>query len=551
MNIKRFYAPTSREALAKARMAFGAGTLILSNRNTPDGVEVMATAEDTLEHSKAAASSTPLQQAIERRSAEETTGLRPQVQAKLIQAQTQPRTAQPALQAAQAAPSRASQATSSAIAQAISQAASLSADGAEPAGLRQSVQEDTEQLAMSTLSFQDYVRERMLRRRHEAGVDEPLPSFAQRRSLGDALREAPAAAPTAAQQPFKAQPAPSVARHNPLRASAEAPLRETLRSEPAPTMASQALRDELQSVRDLIEERFNTLTWLGQTRQNPIHANLTHKLIRAGYSPVLARALVEHMPQDLSAGDAVRWLMQVLERNLRTDADQAPLYEQGGVFALVGSTGVGKTTTTAKLAALCAAKYGASSVGLITLDTYRVGAHDQLRSYGRMLGMVAHLAHDRAALQDLLGLLANKQLVLIDTTGVAPRDPRKDEILDLLDLPGVQKLLAVNAAGQGDALDDVMQAFKARGSSQAILTKVDEAVKLGPSVDTLIRHQMQLRGVTNGQRVPEDWERADAQQLVSASMRAATRSAFDPKALDLDFFFTPSSPSTEGEIHHA
>ncbi|QPS07156.1 flagellar biosynthesis protein FlhF [Delftia acidovorans] len=551
MNIKRFYAPTSREALAKARMAFGAGTLILSNRNTPDGVEVMATAEDTLEHSKAAASSTPLQQAIERRSAEETTGLRPQVQAQLIQARTQPRTAQPALQTPQAAPSRASQATSSAIAQAISQAASLSADGAEPAGLRQSVQEDTEQLAMSTLSFQDYVRERMLRRRHEAGVDEPLPSFAQRRSLGDALREAPASAPMAAQQPFKAQPAPSVARHNPLRASAEAPLREPLRSEPAPTMASQALRDELQSVRDLIEERFNTLTWLGQTRQNPIHANLTHKLIRAGYSPVLARALVEHMPQDLSAGDAVRWLMQVLERNLRTDADQAPLYEQGGVFALVGSTGVGKTTTTAKLAALCAAKYGAASVGLITLDTYRVGAHDQLRSYGRMLGVVAHLAHDRAALQDLLGLLANKQLVLIDTTGVAPRDPRKDEILDLLDLPGIQKLLAVNAAGQGDALDDVMQAFKARGSSQAILTKVDEAVKLGPSVDTLIRHQMQLRGVTNGQRVPEDWERADAQQLVSASMRAATRSAFDPKALDLDFFFTPSSPSTEGEIHHA
>ncbi len=537
MNIKRFYAPTSREALAKARMAFGAGTLILSNRSTPDGVEVMATAEDTLEHSKAAASSTPLQQAIERRSAEETTGLRPQLQAQLIQAHTQPRTAQQ---------------PSPAPSQAASLAASLSADGAEPAGLRQSVQEDTEQLAMSTLSFQDYVRERMLRRRHEAGVDEPLPSFAQRRSLGDALREAPAAAPMAAQQPFKAQPAPSVARHNPLRASAEAPLREPLRSEPAPAMASQALRDELQSVRDLIEERFNTLTWLGQTRQNPIHANLTHKLIRAGYSPVLARALVEHMPQDLSAGDAVRWLMQVLERNLRTDAGQEPLYEQGGVFALVGSTGVGKTTTTAQLAALCAAKYGASSVGLITLDTYRVGAHDQLRSYGRMLGMVAHLAHDRAALQDLLGLLANKQLVLIDTTGVAPRDPRKDEILDLLDLPGVQKLLAVNAAGQGDALDDVMQAFKARGSSQAILTKVDEAVKLGPSVDTLIRHQMQLRGVTNGQRVPEDWERADAQQLVSASMRASTRSAFDPKALDLDFFFTPSSPSTmDSEVSHA
>jgi flagellar biosynthesis protein FlhF len=255
-------------------MAFGAGTLILSNRSTPDGVEVMATAEDTLEHSKAAAaSSTPLQQALERRAADESTSLPAQLQAQLIQAQSRLRTAQPA-------PAR--------TPQPASQAASLSPEGAEPAGLRQSVQEDTEQLAMSTLSFQDYVRERMLRRRHE-GVesDEPLPSFAQRRSLGDALRDAPAAA----QQPPKAQAAPSVARHNPLRPHAEAPVREALRSEPAPAVGAQALRDELQSMRDLIEERFNTLTWLGQTRQNPIHANLTHKLIRAGYSPVLARAI--------------------------------------------------------------------------------------------------------------------------------------------------------------------------------------------------------------------------------------------------------------------
>ncbi len=515
MNIKRFYAPTSREALAKARMAFGAGTLILSNRATPDGVEIMATAEDTLDPAPAMATASPLQQALERRAAEEAAPRRA-LPRTAPQAAAQPRAAQPA---------------------------AMADAGAEPAGLRQSVAEDTEQLAMSTLSFQDYVRERMLRRRHEAmaDADEALPSFAQRRSLGDALREASAQQPAAAQARPAQPAAASVARHNPLRATAEAPAREAQRADTAAMRSPQGLMDELQSMRDLIEERFNTLTWLGHTRQSPIQSNLTLKLIRAGYSPTLSRALIEHLPQDLSAGDAVRWLMQVLERNLRTDAGQAPLHEQGGVFALVGATGVGKTTTTAKLAALCAAKHGAASVGLITLDTYRIGAHDQLRSYGRMLGMVAHLAHDRAALQDLLGLLSNKQLVLIDTTGVAPRDPRKDEILDLLDLPGVQKLLAVNAAGQGEALDDVMQAFKARGSSQAILTKVDEAVKLGPSVDTLIRHQMQLRGVTNGQRVPEDWERADAQQLVSTSMRAPARSAFDPKSLDLDFFFTPSS----------
>jgi len=298
---------------------------------------------------------------------------------------------------------------------------------------------------------------------------------------------------------------------------------------------------ELQSMKDLIEERFNTLAWLGQARQNPIQSNLMLKLIRAGFSPALSRAVLEHLPEHLGAADAVRWLMDVLERNLRTDAASVPLYEQGGIWAMVGATGVGKTTTTAKLAALCARIHGPGSVGLITLDTYRVGAHEQLRSYGRMLGVVAHLAHDRAALQDLLGLLAGKKMVLIDTTGVAPRDPRKRDLLDVLELPGVNRLLVLNASSHGDTLDDVFTGFKTAGTQEAILSKVDEAVKLGPALDALIRHQMVLRGVTNGQRVPEDWEAADARKLVGASMRTSVRSAFDPKEAELNFFFSPAT----------
>jgi flagellar biosynthesis protein FlhF len=158
-----------------------------------------------------------------------------------------------------------------------------------------------------------------------------------------------------------------------------------------------------------------------------------------------------------------------------------------------------------------------------------------------MLGIVAHLAHDRAALQDLLGLLSGKKMVLIDTTGIAPRDPRKRDMLDVLDLPQVQRLLVLNASSHGDTLDDTLAAFKTAGAQQAILSKIDEAVKLGPAIDALIRHQIVLRGVTNGQRVPEDWESANAHQLVASSMRAPARSAFDPKAADLSFFFTPSS----------
>lgn len=519
MNIKRFHAPTSREALAKARMAFGDGTLILSNRPTATGVEVVATAEDTLS-------------SLDEDLGDEGNAL---------------------FSPANAAPTHRATHTAPPVSAPVARSHPMAADSSL---VRSPVEEDTEQLAMSTLSFQDYVRERMLRRRHEAlsGPSEAATLFERSRTQQpEQLRE---------QKPERererASSAP-VTRHNPLRATpperpVEPPRR---RQEAANTNLSQpsnqqSVMNELHAMKDLIEDRFNTLAWLGQARQNPIQTHLMLKMIRGGYSPSLARVVLERLPEDMSAGDSVRWLMEVLERNLKTDITEAPLYEQGGIFAMVGSTGVGKTTTTAKLAAMCANIHGPASVGLITLDTYRVGAHDQLRTYGRMLGVVAHLAHDRAALQDLLGLLSSKKMVLIDTTGIAPRDPRKGEILDVLDLPYINRLLVLNASCHGDTLDDVLTAFKTDGSQQAILSKVDEAVKLGPALDALIRHQMVLRGVTNGQRVPEDWERADARSLISTSMKAPAKSAFDPKATDLNFFFSHTSDSSaDGELFHA
>ena len=536
MNIKRFYAATAREALAKARMTFGDGTLILSNRPTPTGVEVVATAEETLS-------------ALE-----------------------QPANPQAAAQ------------RSAAPAAALHQPVARAQQHGMPAdGARNLVQEDTEQLAMSTLSFQDYVRERMLRRRHEALQGSALQPATETRAASQAPAYAAdyesayqAQPPAPARERTSMAPQAAVpaymARHNPVHAAAtpqdygQAPAHAAfvpaVMAEPAPRMLresppplpapalQQGLINELQSMKDLIEDRFNTLSWLGQARQNPIQSNLMLKMIRAGYSPSLARAVLERMPEELGAAEAVRWLMDVLERNLKTDASARPIYQDGGVYALVGSTGVGKTTTTAKLAALCARVHGPGSVGLITLDTYRVGAHEQLRAYGRMLGVVAHLAHDRAALQDLLGLLGGKKMVLIDTTGVAPRDPRKRDMLDVLNLPHVKRLLVLNAGSHGDTLDDTLSAFKTEGPQQAILSKVDEAVKLGPAIDALIRHQMVLRGVTNGQRVPEDWEAADAHKLVATSMRSSARSAFDPKASDLNFFFshTPDHSYERGQL---
>jgi len=494
MNIQRFTAATSREALAKARMAFGEGTLILSNRPIENGVEVVATGEDSLA-------------AMDQNAA----NFGQSRQAPQQQPQRQ-RQADPAMQ--------------------------RSADT--------TVEEDANQLAMSTLSFQDYVRERMAKRRQEEAGE-------SNKQIRVPHEDAPAPRTPAqrpAAEPLRSFTPPVFEEHKPVVVPKASPAPRAEADDSAQGM-SPSISRELNAMKELIEDRFNTLNWLGQARQNPIQANLMLKIIRAGYSPTLARTILERLPANADAMQAMQWVMDVLERNLHTDAKSVPLHQEGGVFALVGSTGVGKTTTAAKLAGLCARTHGPNSVGLITLDSYRVGAQEQLRAYGKMLGIVAHLAHDRAALQDLLGLLANKKMVLIDTTGLAPRDPRKREMMDLLEIPGVKRLLVLNASGHGDTLEDTVTNFKTTGKQQVIFSKIDEAVKLGPAIDAAIRHQLVLRGVTTGQRVPEDWEAADANKLVRASLRSAGNSVYDPKMSDLGFIFSNATTdaATQGLFH--
>lgn len=496
MNIQRFTAPTSREAMNKARKTFGDSAVILSTRNTGDGFEVMAAAEESLASLADHANAAP------------------------AEARTAPVPARPK-----------------------AKTGSLAAP--------QSVQSDTETLAMSTLSFQDYVRERMLRKRRESlhgtpAVAAEAPPAIERR----------APAPVAAPQTVQPRPEPievPVQRFNqpePIVARKPAPIR-TRSSEPAwedsqpstrfPSHDDSRMAVELSALKDMIEERFNTLAWLGSSKQNPIQSNLMLKMIRAGYSPAMSRAVLERVPADASPSEAVRWLMDVITRNLKVAAPGAGLCDEGGVVSLVGATGVGKTTTAAKLAAQCVKQYGAGSVGLITLDTYRVSGFEQLRAFGRMLGVVAHLAHDRAALKDLLNLLGNKRLVIIDTAGLGQRDQRIQDMLDVLDIPKVKKTLVLNAGSQGDTLDEVLTSFKASSLHGVVLSKVDEAVKLGPALDALIRHQVVLRGVANGQRVPEDWQNADAAALVRLSMGTQGKSAYDPQPTDMGYFFAQAS----------
>lgn len=497
MNAQRFVAPNSREAMAQARAAFGEQAVILSTRSTPDGFEVVATSEEAL----AAQASPRLQPAAETRLPES-------------------RAARPARAPLQQ--------------RAAAQLPPVSPDS--------SVAQDAETLAMSTLSFQEYVRERMLRKRQAAlegrlEAAEP-PARAPR-------REAPAAAPQPPLAPrgaevtlsFGATAAPAAAKAAPSRPAAAA----TPSAAPAAPSAAAQLTAQLEGLRQMVEERFQTLAWLGQSRLNPIQSTLMHKFIRAGYSPTVARAVLERLPAQLDAAGAWRWVLDVLAHNLRVAREPGLPCDEGGIFALVGPTGVGKTTTVAKLAAQCVKAYGAGSVGLITLDTYRVAGFEQLRAYGRMLGVVAHQAHDQAALQDLLELLAGKRMVIIDTPGLAQRDPRLQDMLALLQAPAVRKLLVLDAGRHGDTLDDVVQTYKGLGLHGTVLSKVDEAAKLAPALDALIRHQLPLRGLSTGQRVPEDWQRPEAATLVRMSMGGNGKSPFEPQRDELPYFFADAA----------
>jgi flagellar biosynthesis protein FlhF len=398
---------------------------------------------------------------------------------------------------------------------------------------------------MSTLSFQDYVRDRMLKRR-QAELNE---TTAAQGALA-APAHAPVAAAMAAPITPPAMPqslAPRLqAAERELRAPAAPVLHDQLPTfgvlEPAHAAESAAtprerdeMMSELRSMKGLIEERFGALAFMEKLQKNPRQAGLSQKLLDAGFSPALIRKLVASLPADVQ--DETAWAAGVLERNLATDEHENPLEDQGGVFALIGSTGVGKTTSTAKIAAAFATKHGASQLGLVTLDAYRVAAHEQLRAYGRILGVPVHTAHDRASLEDLLELLSGKRMVLIDTAGMAQRDSRTRELLDMLSHRSIQKLLVVNAAQQGETIEDVMISYRAGMARGVVLSKIDEAVKLGPALDALIRHKSKVVGVANGQRVPEDWHRLSATALVQRALRAGGSPSWRLDASDVNLVF--------------
>jgi flagellar biosynthesis protein FlhF len=330
---------------------------------------------------------------------------------------------------------------------------------------------------------------------------QPFMEYALKRSPGAATGGAGAPAAAA-----PAKPSPGTA------AALAAPAREELMM-------------EIKSVRSLLEGQLASLAWSESARRAPMRTRFAGELLAAGFSPALTRAVTTRLPDDFNGQQADKWIASVLESNLR-QAVADELVDRGGVYALVGPTGVGKTTSTAKLAARYVMKYGTQKLGLISADSYRIGAQDQLRTYGRILGVPVHAVQDATELQATLAALRDKHLVLIDTIGVGQRDPRVSEQIALLGTPRIRRLLLLNASCQGETLEDVVRAYRGPGLAGCLLTKLDEAVKPGAALDCAMRHRLALHYVSNGQRVPEDLHLPNIAYLVHRALKSATGEPF-------------------------
>jgi flagellar biosynthesis protein FlhF len=286
----------------------------------------------------------------------------------------------------------------------------------------------------------------------------------------------------------------------------------------ADEVAAHVLR-EIRSMRGTLEHQLATLTWNEQQRRDPSRGRALGQLLAAGFSAALSHELLERLPADREEGKAMEWVRAVLKANLQTIANENEILEQGGVYALVGPTGVGKTTTTAKLAARCVVRHGADKLALLTTDGYRIGGHEQLRIYGKILGVTVYAVKDQQDLSLALSELRGKHMVLIDTVGMSQRDKMVAEQVAMLTGCGtdVKRLLLLNAASSGDTLNEVVSAYEGGGLAGTIITKLDEAATTGGVLDTVIRHQLKLYYAATGQRVPEDLHIGNAEHLVDAA----------------------------------
>ncbi len=463
MNIRKFFGSSTREALRQVRDVLGADALILSNRRVEGGVEIMAVADNEM-------------QALtnDQRAPQEQPAAMPR------QPAIQPETIAAILHKRQQSNPGPAQAVRVPEFQTLKSPPTGTTGAA--AYLENAPASEWVQPTLPDESF--YVPPAL----HAAPAQPP--------AMPD-LRGAEEMA-SFAQRPLT--PPPSATMQDPL---------------------VQEMAQELKRMRSLLESQLSGFAWGELARKDPLKAELMRTLLGCGFSPQLSRQLLDALPPNLDAERGLKWLKAALVHNLRVVEPGADFITRGGVHALVGPTGVGKTTTVAKLAARAVLKFGADKVALITTDSYRIGAHEQLKIYGRILNVPVHAVKDEAELELTLADLTRSHLILIDTVGMSQRDRRIAEQIEFLCGHGnrIRRHLILPATAQNVTLDDIVRAYRGSGMDGVILSKIDESMSIAPAIDCLIRHGLDLHYVTNGQKVPEDLHMANALYLVDRAFK--------------------------------
>jgi len=459
MKIKRFVAPDMRTALKLVKAEHGPDAVILSNRRTAEGIEIVAASNYDEDLVLRALESASAEAPVARDAAPAATAGRAKFPLPPEQA---PAIAQDAIPAtAPAAPAPAG----------FSPDQLLAAFAAQAPG---------------------------------PGVRPASPPAPEPPNIAPALiATAPApASPSAAPAPVLPPPAPA-----PLSA-VPAPVA------PAPASDSQLveMREELAQMRQMIEREMDRLTD-ERLRGSPVRRQAMELLEDYGFDAGITRDVALQIPADTELHRGRGLMLGLVSRRLPI-CPVDPLHE-GGVIALVGPTGAGKTTTIAKLAARFAADHQPRDVALVTTDTVRVGGREQLHSYGRQLGIAVHEADSDAGLIELLQRLQDYRLVLIDTAGMGQRDRALAGQLNWLRASGqVRSLLVLPANSHYADLDEVVRRFQGARPQGVVLTKLDETGRLGSALSVVADHELPLTWITDGQRVPDDLYRANAASLV-------------------------------------
>src|SRR5690606_30587132 len=258
---------------------------------------------------------------------------------------------------------------------------------------------------------------------------------------------------------------------------------------------------ELRAMRRMLETQLATLAWNDLSRRSPVQAELLKELTQIGLARDLSAELVAQMPAGIQLAEAQRLALALIARRIAVASER--WLDSGGVVAMVGATGVGKTTLIAKLAARWLLQHGPRSIALISTDSIRIGAHEQIHTLGRLLGVPAYAIDGASELAELLDHLSDKRLVLIDTAGYSQRDPRLHEELEMLAAANerLETTLVLSAAAQAGAIEEAVERFAAARPATCVLTKLDEATSLGGSISMLIRSGLPVAYLSDGQRV--------------------------------------------------